>query len=237
MIICPRLPLELLYLVVRESDRRTLAVLLRTTRALSREAMPLFFASISIASTASLASLLRALGHGRLQSSWLRRLHLIHPPVYLPSFANVTSVRWTFSPSNAHTFLPYTLRDALSSFPSLVALALYEGPRTSQELNVVLSPVAPTLRTLELAFCASFAVSPSTIEVQFPALRDLVFADGHACDLGALFRTFGAIPPIEVLRIPAFCSWKTLRDIMRLVARTLCTLDVDVLTSLEMYSE
>lgn len=105
MIICPRLPLELLYLVVRESDRRTLAVLMRTTRALSREAMPLFFASISIASTASLASLLRALGHGRLQSSWLRRLHLIHPPVYLPSFANVTSVRWTFSPSNAHTFL------------------------------------------------------------------------------------------------------------------------------------
>ena len=237
MIICPRLPLELLYLVVRESDRRTLAVLLRTTRALSREAMPLFFASISIASTASLASLLRALGHGRLQSSWLRRLHLIHPPVYLPSFANVTSVRWTFSPSNAHTFLPYTLRDALSSFPSLVALALYEGPRTSKELGVMLSPVALTLHTLELAFCASFSITPSTIGARFPLLRDLVFADGHACDLGAFFEAFGRAPLIEVLRIPAFCSWETLRRILRLVAPTLRILHVDVLTSVEMYSE
>ncbi|KAI5892464.1 uncharacterized protein SCHCODRAFT_02502021 [Schizophyllum commune H4-8] len=236
MIICPRLPLELLYLVVHKSDRRTLAVLLRTSRALSREAKPLFFASISIASTATLASLLRAHAHGRLQPSWPRRLHLIYPPAQLPSFANVTSVRWTFSPFNARTFLPYTLRDALSSFPSLVALALHEGPRTSHELSVVLSLVAHTLQTLELAFCASFAVSPSTIAVQFPALRDLLFADGHACDVGALFMTFGAIPPIEVLRIPAFCSWETLRDILRLVAPTLRTLDVDVMTSVEMYT-
>ena len=101
----------------------------------------------------------------------------------------------------------------------------------------MLSPVAPTLHTLELAFCASFSITPLTIEAHFPALRDLIFADGHACDLGAFFEAFGRAPLIEVLRIPAFCSWETLRRVLRLVAPSLRILDVDVLTSTEMYSE
>ncbi|KAI4293923.1 hypothetical protein K525DRAFT_253095 [Schizophyllum commune Loenen D] len=236
MVVCPRIPLELLYLVVHESDRPTLAVLLRTTTALAREAKPLFFASISIASPASIASLSRALAHGQFQPSWLRRLHVIHPLVDLPAFSNVTCLRWSVSPSDPRTLLPSTLRDALSSFPSLCALALYEGPRTSKELGVMLSPVALTLHTLELAFCASFSITPSTIGARFPLLRDLVFADGHACDLGAFFEAFGRAPLIEVLRIPAFCSWETLRRILRLVAPTLRILHVDVLTSVEMYT-
>ncbi|KAI5893011.1 uncharacterized protein SCHCODRAFT_02729121 [Schizophyllum commune H4-8] len=237
MTVCPRIPLEILYLVVHKSDRPTLAVLMRTTTALSREAKPLFFASISVASAGSMVSLSRALAQGQFQSSWLRRLHVIYPPVHLPRFSNVTSLRWSVSPFSTGAFSPSTLRDAMSSFPSLVALALYEGPRTSHELDVVLSPVAPMLQTLELAFHAPFAISTSTFGAHFPALRELIFADGFACDLGAFLGTFRAVPPIEVLRVPAFCSWETLRRILPLFASSLRVLDVDVLTSVVMYSD
>ncbi|KAI5891523.1 uncharacterized protein SCHCODRAFT_01096993 [Schizophyllum commune H4-8] len=216
-----------------ESDR---IVLLRTTSALSREAAPLFFASIHIASTASIDLLSKALDRGQLDSSWPRRLQIIHLPVRLPYFDNVTTIRWIVRHCDSRTFSPVALRAALSGFPSLVSLALHNGPRTSSELSLVLSPLARRLHTLELAFPPSFLVA-TTLRPHFLVLRNLIFGDGHPCDLGALFaEMWEDRSSIERLRIPAFCTWDVLRNVLRFVAPTLRRLDVDVLTSVEMYT-